>query len=165
MKLQEKKYLVDSFIDIQRHLNEVGAVPGKKIIATHYYGRHDGNDVEKFVAYDDRCEIHVLKESDGKFTMTEHRPIPNKEAGLAWLTSKGFSDADIVKMAYTEYAYKNGTIGLYVIDDFLHSVILYFLPEEHSIMEQEFGLQNAEVISLPYNKYLKKLGKLRSMTL
>ena len=165
MKPQEKKYRVSSFAHIEQILKKVGAKKAKEIVSTHYYGVHEGNDVEKFVEYPDRCEIHVLKEQDGRFTMTEHRPITDKAEGLVWLKRRGFTTANIVSMAYTEYAYKDGTVGLYMIDDFLSSVILYYLPEKISEMEKEFELENAEVISLPYNKYLDTLGKRRTMKL
>lgn len=165
MKPQEKKYLVDSFTAIQKILNEKGAKKEKEIVSTHYYGQHIGNDVEKFVEYVDRFEVHVLKENDGRFTMTEHRSIADKDEGITWLKGKGYETANIVKMAYVEYVYKNGTVGLYTIDDFLHSVILYYPPEEHESIEKKFGLENAEVITVPYNKYLEQLGRLRSMKL
>lgn len=165
MERQEKKYLVDSFSNIQKTLDRAEAKKGQEIVAIHYYGQHKGNDVEKFVEYTDRYEIHILKESDGRFTLTEHSPIPDKEAGIAWLKGRKYTTANIVKMAYTEYEHKNGTIGLYIIDDFLHSVILYYPPGAHEAIEKEFGLQTAKVITVPYNKLLEQLGRLRSMQL
>ncbi len=165
MKHQEKKYRVESFTKILKLLKEKGAKKEKEIISIHYYGQHKGNDVEKFVEYKDRCEIHILKEHDGRFTMTEHAPIKDKDAGFTWLKNKGYSVANIVKMDYTEYAYKDGTVGLYTIDDFLHSVILYFPKDKHEAMEKEFSLDITEVISVPYNKYLAKIGRLRSRKL
>src|SRR3989344_1594372 len=148
MKPQEKKYRVDSFSKILKLLKEKGAKKKKEIVSIHYYGQHKGNDVEKFVEYADRYEIHVLKEANGRFTMTEHKPIQNKDAGITWLKNHGFIIANIVKMVYTEYSYKNGTVGLYIIDDFLHSVILYFPHDQHKTMEEEFKLTSAEVISV-----------------
>lgn len=165
MKPQEKKYLIDSFDDIQKLLVEKGAVKGKEVTAVHYYGQHTGNDVEKFVEYADRYEIHILKESDGRFTMTEHSPIADKNAGIAWLRKRGYTNANIIKMNYVEYAYKNGTVGLYTIDDFLRSIVLYYPPGEHDAIEKEFGLQPAKVISVPYNKLLEQMGCLRTMVL
>ena len=165
MKHQEKKYRVDSFTEILKLLNEKGAKKEKEIISTHYYGQHRSNDVEKFVEYSDRFEIHILKETDGRFTMTEHRPIPDKNAGLDWLKNRGFTTVNIVKMAYAEYTYKNGTVGLYTIDDFLYSVILYYPSNQHKVVEKEFDLSTAEVITFPYNKYLAKIGRLRSTDL
>ncbi len=165
MKRQEKKYLVDSFTSIRKILKEKHAKKVREVVSTHYYGEHKGNDVEKFVEYSNRCEIHVLKESGGRFTLTKHKPILDKEEGLAWLKGKRYTDANIVKMAYTEYEYKNGIVGLYVIDGFLYSVILDFPQGQHEAMEKEFGLQTTEVMSLPYNKYLEKIGRLRSLKL
>lgn len=165
MERQEKKYRVESFAPTQQHLTEKGAEAGPAIVATHYYGVHEGNDVEKFVEYADRCEIHVLKEQDGKFTMTEDRKIANKDEGIAWLKSRGYTTANIVKMDYMEYSYNDGTVGLYTIDDFLRSVILYYPSNQHDALEKEFGLQSAEVIRVPYNKYLEQLGRLRSLKL
>jgi len=165
MEQQEKKYLVNSFTDIERKLQDVDAQIIKQVVSTHYYGQHEGNDVEKFVEYADRVEIHTLKESNGQFTMTGHRPISDKLAGFAWLKNRGYKTANIVKMDYTEYTYKNGTVGLYTIDDALKSVILYYPPNEHAPIENEFGLGTAEVIAVPYNKYLDRLGKLRSITI
>jgi hypothetical protein len=156
---------VESFANIESMLNEKGATKGKEVVTMHYYGQHEGNDVTKLVEYADRFEIHQLKETNGQFTFLPHIPVASKDAGLQWLKDKGYTTVNIVKMANTDYPYKNGTIGLYVIDDFLHSVILYYPPEDHEAVEQEFGLENAEVIILPYNKYLDKLGRLRSMKL
>lgn len=163
MKPQEKKYRVESFERIHKKLDEVGAKKMHEITSVHYYGVHDGNDVEKFVVYPNRCEIHSLKESNGKFTMMEHFRVSDKDAGFAWLRGRGYNSANIVDMDYTEYTYQDGTVGLYIIDGFLHSVILYYPGDMLDEMENEFGLQRAEVISIPYNKYLEKMGKLRSM--
>lgn len=165
MKPQEKKYLVDSFTEIQKRLKEKGAIKSQEIISTHYYGEHAGKDIEKFVEYADRVEIHVWKEQNGLLTMTEHTPIANKEKGFAWLIRRGYTHASIVKMEYSEYEYKNGTVGLYTINDFLHSIVLCYPPGTHAAIEKEFGLQNAKVISVPYNKLLQQMGRLRSTKL
>jgi len=165
MKPQEKKYRVDSFTNILKLLQEKGAKKGKEAITTHYYGEHKSNDVEKFVEYTDRYEVHILKESNGKFTTIEHSRIADKDTGITWLKKRGFNTANIVKMVYTEYSYKKGTIGLYTINDFLHSVILYYPSDQHKAMEKEFGLNSAEVISIPYNKYLERMGRLQSINL
>lgn len=165
MTLVEKKYRVYGFDQIEELLKRAGAKEVKRVNSTHYYGEHEGNDVEKFVVYPDRTEIHVLKESDGKFTLTESKQIAGKEDGLAWLKSRGYKKANIVDMNYGEYAYNNGTVGLYVIDDFLYSVVLSYPVGQHEQVEKDFGLETAEVIRLPYNKYLASLGRLRSEVL
>ena len=165
MAHEEKKYRVDSFEPIITKLTALGAAAGPRITAIHYYGAHSGSDVEKFVEYADHCEIHVLKENNGAFVMTEHRKISGKDEGVAWLKSRGYTTATVVKMDYVEYVYKNGTVGLYTIDDFLHSVILYYPPADHNDREKEFALENAERIGVPYNKYLEQLGVVRNITL
>ena len=165
MVLQEKKYKVDSFKDILQLLKKKKAVEEKKIVATHYYGEHSSNNVEKFVEYEDRYEIHILEELNGKFTLTEHSKIVNRNAGITWLKKRGFTKASIVKMVYTEYIYGNGIVGLYKINDFLNSVILNYPSSEHSEKEKEFGLTKAEIIKIPYNKCLEKIGHFQSISL
>lgn len=165
MVLQEKKYKVDSFKNILQLLKKKKAVKGKEIITIHYYGEHESNNVEKFVEYTDRYEIHILKESNGKFTLTEHSKITSKNAGITWLKKRGFKKASIVKMAYTEYIYGNGSVGLYVINDFLNSVILYYPNNELEKKEKEFRLTKAETINIPYNKYLEKIGRFQPLIL
>jgi hypothetical protein len=49
-----------------------------------------------------------------------------------------------------------------LINDWLYSIILDYPDGQHESFERDFGLENAEVISLPYNKYLEKLAKLES---
>jgi hypothetical protein len=165
MQLQEKKYLVKSFRSILKIINEKNLTKSKEVHSTHYYGEHKGNDVEKFVEYPDRVEVHVLKEVDGKFVPTDDFRVKNKSEGIAWLKKRGFSTANIVKMDYDEYEYKGGTLGLYTIDNFLLSVILNYPPGKHEEVEKEFNLQNAEQLTIPYNKQLRELGKLRSVSL
>ncbi|MBI5018668.1 hypothetical protein HZB58_00120 [Candidatus Gottesmanbacteria bacterium] len=165
MKLQEKKYRVDSFSTVLNLLNQKGAKKIKDIVSTHYYGVHQGNDVEKLVEYPDRWEIHVFKETGGKFVNGEQVLVANKAAGLAWLKAKGYEKVNIIKMNYSEYGYKNGVIGLYIINDFLNSIILTYLPNQHKSMEKEFYLENTEIISKPYNKYLEKLNRVESVPL
>lgn len=162
---QEKKYLVDSFIQIRTLLDSVGAKKTRDVTSIHYYGEHESNDVEKFVEYPDHLAIHILKESDGTFTLLESIPITSKDDGLAWLKLRGYTIANIVRMIYSEYAYNNGKIGLYTIDGIVHSVILDFPVSHLKSMETKFGLESSEVISLPFNKYLQHIGHLRSMRL
>jgi len=163
MEPQEKKYRVTEFDVIIRALAGAGAKKGKHVTSVHYYGQHDGSNVEKFVVYPDRTEIHTLTESDGKFILDEHRKISGKAEGFAWLKERGYRTVNIVQMDYSEYEYDGGTVGLYTIDDHVYSVILYYPPDMLSRMEQVFGLSDAAQITVPYNMYLKKLGKLRSV--
>lgn len=162
MKFSEKKYRVDSFDSVVAILSQMSAKQVKHVVSTHFYGSGEGNDVEKFVEYEDRIEIHILKQQRETFVLTESRRIANKDEGFAWLRKKGYSSVDIVTMDYSEYSYAHGTVGLYIIDGFLRSVILYCPTSKHKMMEEAFGLSTAEVITKPYNKYLKVLGKLRS---
>lgn len=165
MILQEKKYSVDSFEPILELISKKSLSVLKKVTSVHYYGKHEGLDVEKFVEYPDRVEVHVLKEHNGKFTPTEDFPLKDREEGFAWLKKRGYKVANIVKMDYVEYKYKNGTLGLYRIDDFLLSIILNYPPGKHEVIEKEFGLENTDQIIIPYNKMLEKMGKLQSINL
>src|SRR3989344_6957889 len=150
MELQEKKYQISSFDPILELIKDKSLKKLKEVTSVHYYGKHDGNDVEKVVEYPNRVEVHVFKEKDGKFTPTEEFPLKDSQEGITWLKKRGFKVANIVKMEYVEYTYKNGTVGLYTIDDFHHSVILNLPSGEHEAAEKEFGLQVAEVINVPY---------------
>ncbi len=123
MKYQEKKYRVESFTKILKFLKEKGAKKGEEIVTIHYYAPQKTNDVVKLVKFSDKNEIHVLKESNGKFSLTENIPIKNTETGLQWLKDKGYKAVNIVKMANTDYEYKGGIVGFYLIDDFLTSII------------------------------------------
>lgn len=165
MASQEKKYVVGSLGHIRTKLLAFGATRNRVVTSVHYYGVHEGNDVEKFVVYPDRSEIHILKESNGTYTLTDHRTISDKAEGLRWLKNRGYTMVNIVSMEYEEYAYRGGIVGLYMIDEFLPSVILDFPPDQHGAIEKEFGLDKQEVISVPYNTYLGVLGRLRTENL
>lgn len=161
----EKKYLVDSLAPYEKMLAEKGIKKSREVISTHYYGQHDGNNVEKFVEYPDRCEIHVLESVNGQFRLSDHRIIKDRQEGFAYLKSRGYEKANIVTMEYTEYPYHGGLIGLYLIDTVLPSVILDYPEGQHGQIETEFALTTANEMQLPYNKYLDTIGKLRSITL
>lgn len=163
MRHQEKKYRVDDFHAIEAKLHQVRAKKLNETVSTHYYTHQQTNDVVKLVQYADRNEIHILEESNGKFTLKENIPVESREAGLKWLRGQGYEVVDVVRMAYTDYQYRGGIVGLYVINDFLHSVILDFPEEQGQEIEQEFHLAQAELISIPYNKYLERIGKLESI--
>jgi hypothetical protein len=165
MKNQEKKYQVKSFNTIKKILKKKGAKKSSKVVTTHYYSLHKGNDVVKLVKFDDKNEIHILKENQGKFKLVDNIPMKSVKAGLKWLKDKGYTIVNVVKMANTDYEYKNGIVGLYIIDDWLYSVILDYPEGKHEAMEKEFLLENTIVIKAPYNKHLEKMGKLHSIRL
>ena len=165
MKYQEKKYKVDSFVTISKLLNEKGAKNEKEVVTMHYYTQQPNNEVVKLVEYDNRNEIHMLTESNGKYLLKQKIPVLTLRQGLKWLKDKGYKIVDLVKMVYTDYEYKNGIVGLYVINDFLYSVILDFPEEQLKTIENEFGFSNIEIINIPYNKLLDQLGRLHSMDL
>jgi len=165
MKYQEKKYKVDSFVTISKLLNEKGAKNEKEVVTMHYYTQQPNNEVVKLVEYDNHNEIHILTESNGKYLLKQKIPVLTTEAGLKWLKDKGYKIVDLVKMVYTDYEDKNGIVGLYVINDFLYSVILDFPEGQLKTIENEFGLSNIEIINIPYNKLLDQLGRLHSVDL
>ncbi len=165
MKHQEKKYHVKSFTEIEAKLKALGAKQINTTSSTHYYAKQTGNNVVKLVHYSDKDEIHILDESNGTFSLKETIPVKDTAAGFQWLKDKGYTTVDIVKMDYADYEYKNGIVGLYVINDFLRSVILDFPEQEHEAMEKLFGLNGSELITIPYNKYLKQLGQLEAIDL
>ena len=165
LKHLEKKYRVTSLSKIQKILDVLGAQKVKQTVATHYYARHKGNGVVKLVAYEDKNEIHVLEDLNGKFSLKETVPMKTTEAGLQWLKDKGHTMVDIVKMANTDYTYEAGVVGLYLINDSLRSIILDFPEGQHETIEKELGLDSAETIDIPYNKLLERLGKLQTIDL
>ena len=123
------------------------------------------NSILKLVQFVDKNEIHILKESQGKFYLNDEIPVESTKAGLKWLKNKGYKKVNVVKMANTDYEYKNGIVGLYVIEDFLYSVILDFPEGQYEAIEKEFELDTAKIISVPYNKFLEQIGRLKSMKL
>ena len=165
MKYQEKKYKTDSFKLALDILSKSNAPKEKEVVNTHYYAQKEGNDVVKLVVFADRCEIHTLSETQGKYALTQKIPVINTEAGFQWLKDQGYKMADVVKMAYTDYEYKGGIVGLYTINDSFYSIILDFPNGEHDEKEREFGLSPDDVITMPYNKYLENIGKSKSMSL
>ncbi len=158
MKHHEKKYRVSDFEGIQAKLKELGAQKVKNTSSTHYYAQQASNDVIKLVHYTDRDEIHVLKETDGTFSLAETITVKDIDNGFEWLKRKGYTTVDVVKMDYVDYGYDDGVVGLYTINNNLHSVILDFPKNKHTKIEEVFGLDEKEVIAIPYNKYLQQKG-------
>jgi hypothetical protein len=163
MEHEETKYLVNDFDAIQELLHTKGAVKKETVRSTHYYAQQQGNHVTKLVSYGDRNEIHTLREENETYTLTEKIPVENKEAGFTWLKHKGYSEMAVVSMNHTDYTYKNGVVGLYVINGDLYSVILDFPKPDHHAMENEFGLDHESVLSVPYDKYLTSTNHLKTV--
>jgi|GEM_PF-778712 hypothetical protein len=165
MKHAEIKFEVDSFKHVEDTLQKLGAKKGTLTVLINYYARQDSKDVVKLVHYPDRDEINILVESNGTFLLKDRIAVDSTEAGLEWLKNKGYSLVDVVEMHCTEYEYADGTIGLYLINGWLHSVILDFPSEEHEDMKERFDLTRAQEITIPYNLYLERAGKVQSLTL
>lgn len=165
MKNQEKKYKVESFEEILRLLTKKGAKKGEEKTSLHYYAEHEGNDVIKLVSKPNKNEIHILEETNGKFDLVDSIPVDSVEAGLTWLKNRGYKKVGKVKMVNINYEYNNGEVGLYIINDWLYSVILDYPAGEHEVVEKEFNLESAEQIDVPYNKYLEQKGKLQKISL
>jgi hypothetical protein len=165
MELLEKKYLVDNFLAISKLLEDKRIAKIGEGISVHYYGEQSGDNVKKVVEHNDHFEVHVFEKKDGKFVVTYKSPLTDKNAGFKWLRKQGFARVNIVTMRNTKFPYKNGTIGLYLIDDFLHSVILYYPQGEHDKIAKEFGLENATTLTVPYNKLLEQMRRLKSVSL
>ena len=86
--------------------------------------------------------------------------MPNKVSGMNWMKARGFTKFDIIKMELEEYSFKGGSIGLYKINKMLSAVILDFPTELHEQIEKQLSLEKSEVITVPFNVYLKRKGKL-----
>lgn len=159
MKYQEKKYLVVNFDAILAKLRELKSDEIGHSISTHYYTKRKDNNVLKLVEKAGKFEIHELTENDGNFTLNKNITVESKQAGLEWLKNQGFADITVIKMEHTDYEYRGGIIGLYTINDNLRSVILDFPVEMHQEVAEELGLASAEVIKIPYNKYLESVNQ------
>ncbi len=155
MKHSEQKYRVTSFDDVKTKLVDVGAKALPSSITYHYYAVQDSLDVSKLVVFPDKSEIHVLKEQDGNFTLTDRISVEDKESGLQWLKVHGHENTTLVTMDSTNYEYAGGIVGLYIINDKLHSVIFEFPSDQHNKMVDLFGMKDKEKIEQPYNKYLE----------
>lgn len=162
---QEQKYRVDSFTEVQAFFQaqQIELSPVKT--TEHYYARQPGDDVVKLVSYQDKHEIHELEAQQGSFVLRRSLAVVDAAAGLAWLRAQGYEWVDLVKMTSRDYAYQGGLVRLYLLDDWLHSVILDYPAGQHQVVAEELGLSEKQLISAPYNKYLQELGKLRTMRL
>lgn len=165
MQHQEQKYLVESFDDVITELQKAEAVAALPKTSTHYYAQQPGNDVVKLVIKENTCEIHELKESNGNFKLVNNIPVPDRSTGLMWLKKHDFSNVSIVAMKHTDYRYKNGIVGLYVINDTLNSIILDFPEGQHNAIAEELGIMTNNLIQQPYNKYLEAQSILPTMAI
>lgn len=165
MKRVEMKFQVNSFRPIEDKLQKLGSKKGTSTTLVNYYARQDSKDVVKLVHYPDRDEIAMLTESNGTFLLKERIAVDSTKAGLEWLKNKGYSLVDVVEMHCTEYEYAGGIVGLYLINGWLHSVILDFPTQQHTDMKELFSLTQAQEITVPYNLYLEQAGKVQSLTL
>lgn len=165
MTRQEKKYRADSF-DYALHFFAERSVPQIQTSTTyHFYGQQGGNNVTKLVQYADKQEIHILEESGGIFSLVETIPVDTVNDGLEWLRSHGYEHVDEVKMQSWSFEYRGGLVRLYLIDDWLHSIILSHEYGQIQTVEKELGLKAEDVIVEPYNKYLATAGRLKSRKL
>lgn len=149
----EKKYKVESFDEIVKKLSELDVIKLPTSESHHYYAKQDSLDVIKLVISLDKCEIHILEEKDGTFTLLDRIPVEGKDAGITWLKDHGFNDITHIKMVHSNYIYAGGIVGLYVINDKLNSVILDYPIRKQSEMARLFGLETAKLIEQPYNLY------------
>lgn len=162
---QERKYRVESFIPIKRRLEQLGIAGSKLKKTSHYYRQYEGNDVIKLISNKNKNKIVHLKENKGKFDLIESIQMESLEDGLNWMKEKGYSSVGLVKMENVDYKYKNGLVRLYIIDDWLYTVILKYPKGEHKSLESDLLLGKAETVKVPYNKLLKQLGKLKIIKL
>lgn len=160
MKHQEKKYRVENFATVDGRLAVVNAEKVGESSSTHYYAPQLNNDVVKIVEHSDRCEIHKLSEANGKFTLAERIPLKDVNEGVEWLRDNNYDEVAVVRMSHTDFAYRGGIVGLYVINDFLYSVILDFPSGQHEGVAQDLEMSGAEIIEVPYNKYLEQMRRL-----
>ena len=165
MATQELKFRVDSFGDVQHKLDELGAELVKHSESSHYYCLLAGNDVLKLVAKAGGVELHELKEHHGKFELVKNERCDNLREGLERLRKRGFDKVGVVQMAHTDYQLDGGVVGLYTINGHLKSVILDFPGSKHAEMKRMMGLEGAEMIQVPYNKYLQERGQLELVPL
>ena len=77
----------------------------------------------------------------------------------------GYYQLDVLKMYDEEYDYLNGGFDLYTINSTILSIILAYSEVDIPKFEILFGLQDADEIPIPYNKYIDQLGSLRTIEL
>lgn len=151
------------FSNIKRILKRGNAKFEKHSVSTHYYAPLTTNDVVKLTQHADKFEIHILQENNGNFILKQSIAVANKNQGLLWLINRGYKQVEIVKMECDSYSYKDGFVGLYTLNDTEKSLILDFPLKRYSELEKEFKLSVNQQLTIPYNAYLKKIGKLQTV--
>ncbi len=163
-KQLEKKFRVSSFNAMTLKIDELGATPTVEVSATHYYAKLDSDDTLKMIDYGDRVEIHSVSTKNGLHSIDEEITVESVEEGMQWFKLRGYSELEMLKMHDQEYAYLDGGLALYTVEDEVFSVILGYSEDELPEMEKLFGLDSCEEISVPYNKYMAQLKKLRRIS-
>jgi hypothetical protein len=167
MKYVEKKFRLDTFDSLRAKLVELNAIKLKDGSSRHYYAELDNDDVIKIVSSQsgEAAVIALRKSSGNTFEQVDKLSLSNVKAGFEWLKNRGYSRVGVLDIEYSKYEYQGGEVGLYIISGFLKSVILDFPANKHEEIEGLLGLSNEESIGVPYNKYLKTLGKLEMIEL
>ena len=160
----EKKYRVQSFDTILNTIQRLAATPTIDVSSKHYYAQLDTDDTLKMIDYGDRIEIHSLSTKKGLHTLDKIIPVSSLEEGFKWFKDRGYGVLEVLDMNDKEFAFKDGGFALYTIDNNVYSVILGYSEEKIAEMESILGLKSAEPIDIPYNKYMRKLGILKTVT-
>lgn len=142
-----------------------GATPTIDICSTHYYAHLDTDGTLKMIDYRDRVEIHKVHTKNGLHSIDEEIKIASVEAGFQWFKEQGFNELDVLEMRDREFAYLDGGFALYTVEQDVLSIILGYAESKVPEIEKLFGLEDAEEILIPYNKYIAQVGKLRTIKL
>lgn len=149
----EKKFRLETFDQLLALLDEKHIPLSKDSHATHYYAPMRDSVVTKIVEDDEGIRITQLKDIDGTFEFIKREYVSSHDGAVDWMHSRGFSDLKRVAMHSRIFEYHGGHIELIDINNgSLLSVVLYFEPNKHERMTKEFGLENAELIEVPYSQ-------------
>jgi len=159
----EKKFRVSTFEPILAYIQQCHIPSTLEVRTTHYYAQLPTEDTLKIINYGDRVEIHRLTTTHGLHSLDEVIPLQSVEDGLQWFHARGYDKLDVLAMHDREFEFKGGGFALYTINNTVCSIILGYPEEDLASMEQALGLQSAEVISVPYNKYLAQLGMVQTI--
>lgn len=159
----EKKYRVDSFTPILNAVQSLGATPTYEVTSQHYYAPLDSDDTIKMIDYGNKIEIHSLRTTNGLHSLDEVVQVKSIQEGLSWFAERGYDSLEVLDMNDKEYSYKNGGFALYTINNDVYSVILGYAEDQLAAIEAELGLQNARPIAVPYNKYMRTVGQVKTI--